>query len=242
MEKKTQTATPWKFELDEIVDQVEACNREKLSKAMHEYFHGLSPRYSEERAAEGKLYLAELVACVLTGARSRGLMAIGVEEFRTEAYGILLRTDDTETLERELTALFLRIVDRVEPLHSKMISPIVVKALNAAERQYSDPKFNLQAVAEILGVTAGYLGRLICRETGTRYSEYLTRVRMSAAVRLLRRENVRTAELARMVGYTDPHYFSRLFRAHTGMTPQQMREGFINRLKNSKTDVSEQDT
>ncbi len=241
MEQKT-TVTPWKFELDEIVDHVETCSREKLSLAMHEYFHGPSPRYSEARAAEGKLYLAELVACVLTGARSRGLMAIGVEEFRTEAYGILLRTDDTETLERELTALFLRIVDRVEPIHSKKISLIVVKALNAAERQYSDPKFDLQVVAETLGVTAGYLGRRICRETGTRYSEYLTRIRMSVAVRILRRETVRTAELARMVGYEDPHYFSRLFRAHTGMTPREMREGFLSRLKNGETDVSEQDT
>jgi len=231
MEQKRNSTSPWKFELDEIVDHVESCNRDGLAQAMAEYFHAPAPRYSENRAMEGKLYLAELVACVLTGARSRGLGAIGVEEFRTEAYEILLRTDDTGTLERELTELFLRIVDDVELQQKKPLSSTVSKALQAAERQYMDPSFSMQTVARELDVTVGYLGRQICRETGERYSEYLSRVRIRAALRLLRREQIRTTEIAQAVGFTDPHYFCRVFRSHTGMTPQQMREGWRRRTE-----------
>lgn len=224
MEQNHKWTSPWKLELDEIVDHVENCNRDGLVHAMAEYFHAPSPRYRQEHAAEGKLYLAELVACVLTGARSRGMGPVGVEEFRSAAYAILLKTDDVQVLERELTELFLRIVDEVELQKKDPVSATVSKALQAAERQYMDPSFSLQTIAGGLGVTVGYLGRQICRETGERYSEYLTKVRIRAAMRLLRREHIRTSEIAEAVGFTDPHYFARVFRSHTGMTPLQMRD------------------
>ena len=219
-----KAASPWKFELDEIVEQVEECRRDGLRKAMEAYFHGPAPRYRAECAAEGKLYLAELTACVLTGGRRRGLMPMDLEEFRTEAYGILLSTDDADALERGLTDLFLRILDRVESRGGEAVSEAVDRALKAIERRYADPSFDLQALSGDMGLTAGYLGRQIRSETGTRFTEHLTRTRIRAALRLMTRENLRTAQIAREVGYADPHYFARVFRTVTGMRVTEARK------------------
>ena len=216
-------ASPWKFELDEIVEQVEECHRDGLRRAMEEYFHGPAPRYRAELAAEGKLYLAELTACVLTGGRRRGLMPMDLEEFRTEAYGILLSTDHADDLERGLTDLFIRILDRIESRGGEMVSETVDRALKAIERRYADQDFDLQALSDDMGLTAGYLGRQFRSETGMRFTEHLTRTRVRAALRLMTRENLRTSEIARAVGYADPHYFARVFRAVTGMRITEAR-------------------
>jgi AraC family transcriptional activator of pobA len=46
---------------------------------------------------------------------------------------------------------------------------------------------------------------------------------MLEARRLLLYSNIAVAETAFALGFTDPAYFSRLFRAHTGVSPSSFR-------------------
>ncbi len=51
--------------------------------------------------------------------------------------------------------------------------------------------------------------------------EALTRIRMEKAKGLLEASNMKSYEVALAVGYNDPHYFSSIFKKHTGMTPTE---------------------
>ena len=54
--------------------------------------------------------------------------------------------------------------------------------------------------------------------------EYLTEIRMNRARELLAGTELSMKEICGEVGYSDPNYFSRIFKKHTGLTPTEYKE------------------
>jgi len=48
---------------------------------------------------------------------------------------------------------------------------------------------------------------------------------MERAQQLLQDSQIKVYEAASAVGYTDPKYFAKVFKQHTGKTPQEYRNG-----------------
>ena len=57
--------------------------------------------------------------------------------------------------------------------------------------------------------------------TGRTFTEVLIEVRIRNAKRLLRQTSLRNYEIAEKVGFSDPHYFSHVFKKMTGKTPKE---------------------
>ena len=77
-------------------------------------------------------------------------------------------------------------------------------------------------VAE-LHVNQNYARDLFVRQVGCTPLQYLTEKRIAYARQLLhsrRLTNYSIQEIARMCGYPDPYYFSRVFRKTTGLSPR----------------------
>jgi two-component system response regulator YesN len=80
----------------------------------------------------------------------------------------------------------------------------------------------LQEVADHVYVSQGHLSALF-KETGETYLRFLTSVRMKKATELLRDPFIKVYEVVEKVGYTDPAYFSEVFKKYTGKTPNEFR-------------------
>lgn len=86
----------------------------------------------------------------------------------------------------------------------------------------SDSNLSLKWIAEnILYMNVDYVSKRFFRETGQKFSKYLTDLRIQKAKELLTgMGNDRIQNVAEMVGCgNNPQYFSQLFRKTTGMTP-----------------------
>jgi two-component system response regulator YesN len=92
-----------------------------------------------------------------------------------------------------------------------------------AENYMSDLSSN--QIADQFSITPNYLSSLFHRKTGIKLLDYITDFRIKKARQLLK--NNRTAsvkDIAIMVGYANPRYFSTLFKNVTGMLPTQFRK------------------
>ena len=82
---------------------------------------------------------------------------------------------------------------------------------------------SLDSISDILNINASYFSVLFKRHFGVNFSDYLTELRISAARELLSDPFLAASEVARMVGYESPNYFTRAFKKNTGMTPTEYR-------------------
>jgi len=95
---------------------------------------------------------------------------------------------------------------------------LVRKAKNYIDRFFRNP-INLKDVAEYLRVSPSYLSRIFSHESDFSLIEYLTEVRINEAKKILLDGRYIVADVARMVGYKDSNYFSRIFKTHVGCSP-----------------------
>lgn len=84
-----------------------------------------------------------------------------------------------------------------------------------------DSDFSLDDVASRLFLSPNYLRALFKKETGTTFTEYLTKMRMEQAKILLNGEQARVGEVAEQVGYKDARYFSSSFKKMYQISPAE---------------------
>ncbi len=91
------------------------------------------------------------------------------------------------------------------------------------EGHYADTNLSLPEVAGQAHLSPSHFCTVFSQETGKTFKEYLTEIRMQKARELLRTTALKSFEIADKIGYSDPHYFSFVFRKHTGLSPTEFR-------------------
>ena len=79
----------------------------------------------------------------------------------------------------------------------------------------------LDDVSSQVNISPYYFSKIFKEETGENFIEYLTRVRIDKAKELLVDANVSVKEAGIQSGYSDPNYFSRIFKMQMDMTPSE---------------------
>ncbi len=100
--------------------------------------------------------------------------------------------------------------------------PLLADVFAVIERHHSET-LSLRDVARELAMTPGHLTTIVRRRTGRTVQEWITERRMAEARDLFSETELPISEVARLVGMTDPGYFSRVFRRMHGTSPRQWR-------------------
>ncbi|WP_075342553.1 helix-turn-helix domain-containing protein [Tenacibaculum agarivorans] len=87
---------------------------------------------------------------------------------------------------------------------------------------------NVEYLAKNVNLSPNYLSDLLKKETGKSAKEYINYFVIDKAKTLLMNRNISVSVLAYELGFNYPHYFSRLFKAKTGVTPQVYRKKYEN--------------
>lgn len=90
-------------------------------------------------------------------------------------------------------------------------------------RNYAKNSLTLAIIANDLGFESSYLRRVFKVTTGMTIMQKLEDIRISQAKYLLMSGKYQSQEIAEMVGFSDPFYFSRRFKQTCGMSPTEYR-------------------
>ena len=82
----------------------------------------------------------------------------------------------------------------------------------------------LEDIANDMFMTTTHLRRIIKKQTGETFLQYVTRKKMEKAAQLLHDPRYKVYQVGAMLGYNTPRYFSKLFYSFHGYYPQQYRK------------------
>ena len=103
---------------------------------------------------------------------------------------------------------------------------VILKAKHFIEENYANPNTTLSTVAEAVCLSPNHFSTIFSQECRTTFIEYLTNVRIENAKRLLRETEMKGYDIAYDCGFSDPHYFSYIFKKNTGLSPREYKMSF----------------
>lgn len=83
---------------------------------------------------------------------------------------------------------------------------------------------NIEEYAISRGMSVSWFIRNFKKFTGTTPMQFITSIRITNSQMLLETTNYAVNEIARIVGYDNPLYFSRLFHKQKGCSPSEYRK------------------
>jgi len=102
-------------------------------------------------------------------------------------------------------------------------SEYVRKAKEYIGERFTDESLSREEVAETVGLTPSYFGKVFSKETGMSFTDYLASVRIEKAKELLATTQKNISEIALEVGFASQSYFGYLFRKKEKKSPKEYR-------------------
>ncbi len=108
-----------------------------------------------------------------------------------------------------------------EPEEKKV--ELVAMVRKIIHSQYDNASLSVKQVAEQVGFSEDYLGKVFVSVTGVPVYTYIRDYRIDKALELLEKTNLSVSEIAEKVGYSYPNYFAKIFKTKQGMSPTEYR-------------------
>lgn len=145
-----------------------------------------------------------------------GLAASFEQELKT------LRFSESEDSHRQLVELLSRLNDDL--VSRGLTAPVkpsaddcIAKACRYISNHLGDD-FTYRDAAEFVHLSPRHFIRRFRSEMNETFTDYVVRVRMEGAVRLIEEGNIDISDISAAVGYHDDKYFQQLFKKHNGCT------------------------
>ncbi len=141
----------------------------------------------------------------------------------------IMQADESRT-EEEVRAVHQAMLEdytrRMQQVRcSKIYSKQIVKAI-AYINDHLHCRIFLGDAAEALGLNEAYLSRLFKAETGSNFSEFVSRRKIEYAANLMRYSGYNDAEISSLLCFSSQSYFIKQFRRFMGLTPREYRKNY----------------
>lgn len=101
---------------------------------------------------------------------------------------------------------------------------LTVKRAQSLIQEFYQTGITLDEIAAKLNITPEYLGTRFHKELGVNFSTYMKNFRIAKAKEMLIGTQLKLKEISGQVGYSDPKYFSKVFKETTGQLPADYRK------------------
>ncbi|MDR1158982.1 MAG: response regulator [Oscillospiraceae bacterium] len=177
-----------------------------------------------ERAVEGRLSQMEFVRfldVIICDQRIYHTMKAGVKLDMSEAITNAMTPKD-------LTENLYAILDHFHGVECKVVQKELIVNIERYLQQNYNKNITNAMLSQEFGFVPSYVSKVFRRHKGVSPAEYMTRLRIEKAKRMIvGQSDLRMKDIAQFLGYSDPYYFSKIFKKETGQWPSQYQEGGV---------------
>ena len=124
---------------------------------------------------------------------------------------------------RKVLQKYIPVADSIK--ESEMCENININKIMEYIQSHLHSELNLDKLAEQVYLNRQYLSRLFKQETGYTITQYITNCRLEKAMYYLSHYSQDSiVEISEKCGFTDPNYFSRVFKKYVNTTPTQYQQ------------------
>lgn len=189
------------------IDGLELCRRIKTDRTIcHIPFILLSAKSSEQQQLEG--------------------IEVGADDYITKPFNFQIleaKIANIINLRRNMKLVFKNKL-QIEPGDITITSldeQFMRKVLELVEKNISSTDFSIELMSRDLGMSRTMLYKKILALTGKPPLEFLRSLRLKRAALLLSKSQMNVSEIAFLVGFNDPKYFSKHFKNEFGVLPSK---------------------
>lgn len=117
---------------------------------------------------------------------------------------------------------WLNLCDDISAMRTHGADSVSGKAIKYIMEHFSE-EISLEEVSQAVNISPFYFSRLFKQETGKNFIEFLNDTRIRKAKEYLADPMFSIKEICHRCGYSDPNYFSRIFRKYEGISPSEWR-------------------
>ncbi|WP_164716585.1 response regulator [Paenibacillus whitsoniae] len=218
-------ASPVRFDASQserLVSILKSGEKHRLELEMDSILEPLA-QFRKDGFKYGRQVGLQMIA--LAGRLLLDLHLLTPEKEEEEAWTLdrLLKLETMAELKTFVSDYLYRICCWIQEKRSGRTSNVIEQIQKFISEHYAK-NLTIAEIAASVYLSQTYVSLLFKQETGETIYEYLMKVRISKAKELLRDPRIKFYEVCELVGYTDPSYFSKLFKKITGLTPSAYRD------------------
>lgn len=138
-----------------------------------------------------------------------------IKQYLSELLILLLRNDDTVQMSSFKSHITDTTFDEIEAYMNKNINR----------------SLSLNEIAAFANISVSSLREIFRTNASCGVTEYFINMKIEQAKKYIRDDNYNVTQIAELLGYSGPHYFSRQFRQRTGMSPLQYAKSIKSLVK-----------
>ncbi|MGE5614581.1 MAG: response regulator [Bacillota bacterium] len=170
-----------------------------------------------------QVFLLELVASILKISKSLQLDSKNILNKDGNLMDKIFGSGTSEEVIAWIKEICINLANSILSMRQNTCKLLLDKAKEYIKENYSDQEISINKVSSHLHISPSYLSLIFKKETGETFLNYLIRIRLEAAEGLLMNTSLKTSEIAKRIGYSDPHYFSYFFKRNFGVSPREFR-------------------
>ena len=206
-----------------LCNAIELGSRVQLEQRLSVPAPGQAGRMSSQDLQQEK-YLFISLATLVSRAAIRGGLPTETAFTLSDLYCQRIDALEDVSAIRELCGrMMLDYCDRVREIRQRpAASPVIQRCLAYISVHLHEP-ISLSQLSEICGLCTRSLSLRFKAEMNMTIGDYIHLEKLKEAEYLLRHTDYSLSQIANYLNYSSQSYFTRIFREHRGMTPQQYR-------------------
>lgn len=203
----------------EIMDAVKTCDRARGKELIHQFLDAVFNIQANHCVY--KIFLLRITAnLIILGNHGNADLCRCESEYIRRIYNMRDREQIENWLQDTVAESVIQSIEKSKDNHLRQICNSVLDIIHS---EYSN-KLTLEACAQKLNYHPSYIRRVLKKEMGINFRDYLLHYQMNVAKKQLIETEDSVSDIAQELQYENTENFIRSFKKTVGCTPRQYRE------------------